>query len=209
MARGLSGDKRSRILEGALKVIAAKGFYNTKVAEVAKEAGVADGTIYNYFKNKDDLLISLFEDRMDWIIRRLDVELEGGILKRISRYIELHLYLAQIEPELAEFITVELRQSGKFIHEYENQRFTRYLRILANLVEEGQHEGVFRADMDPKLVSRAIFGALDELLISLTWSKRNRPVDVGEIERTVKTVSELFIAGLLRDKDSFDQPTVE
>jgi TetR/AcrR family fatty acid metabolism transcriptional regulator len=193
MARPNPNDKRRQILDGALKVFAAKGFYNTKVSEVARQARVADGTIYNYFKSKDDLLISLFEDRMDWILKRLREELDDAqdVGACFRRYIELHVSLARIEPELAEFITVELRQSHKFLHEYKNPKFAEYLRVLAGLIERGQAEGRFRPEIDPRLASRAIFGALDEMLLWLTWARRESAVD-----EVVQQVADIFLAGL-------------
>src|SRR5690554_6191558 len=120
-----STEKRERILEGALRAFAKKGFYNTKVSEIASEAGVADGTIYLYFKNKDDLLISLFEDRMEWVIERLETELAdspGDVFEKLRQVVDMHFKLALEEPDLAEFITVELRQSAKFMKEYKNPR---------------------------------------------------------------------------------------
>ncbi len=193
--RAQSSDKRQRILEGALKAFARKGFYNTKVSEIASEAGVADGTIYLYFKNKDDLLISLFEDRMEWVIERLRSELaevEGDIFKKIHRIIELHFRLATDQADLAEFITVELRQSAKFVKEYKNQRFVDYLVIIEELVAEGQKEGVIRDDVDSRLVSRAMFGALDEVLLQLTLSKAAGM----DVERMTAQVADLFVEGL-------------
>lgn len=188
-------DKRERILDGALKAFARKGFYNTKVSEIAAEAGVADGTIYLYFKNKDDLLISLFEDRMEWVIDRLSSELElvgPGVEVRLRRAIELHFQLAVEQPDLAEFITVELRQSAKFMKEYKNPRFLDYLRLLERLVEDGQEQGVFRGDVEPRLLGRALFGALDEVLLLLMFSRSpNR--DVAEMTRQV---ADIFIDGL-------------
>ncbi|MFB6350847.1 MAG: TetR/AcrR family transcriptional regulator [Bradymonadaceae bacterium] len=165
-----NSDKRDKILEGALRAFAKKGFYNTKVSEIANEAGVADGTIYLYFKNKDDLLISLFEDRMEWIIDRIETELQQveGVIDRVRRFVELHFQLAIENPDLAEFITVELRQSAKFIKEYDNPKFGDYLGILKRLIEEGQQTGVFGEELDSRLASRACFGALDEVLLQLT-----------------------------------------
>lgn len=191
-ARG--NDKRERILAGALKAFARKGFYNTKVSEIAGEAGVADGTIYLYFKNKDDLLISLFEDRMEWVIGRLESELDtidGGAFDKLVRAVEMHFQLAADEPELAEFITVELRQSAKFMKEYKNPRFMDYLRILEGLVLEGQEEGQIREDLDARLIGRALFGALDEVLLVLTLA--SSPAGVQEKTRQV---TEFFIEGL-------------
>ena len=193
--RGTS-EKRERILEGALRAFAKKGFYNTRVSEIASEAGVADGTIYLYFKNKDDLLISLFEDRMEWVIARLEAELqavEGDLLTKLRAFVELHFRLAVENRELAEFITVELRQSAKFVKEYKNPKFSDYLRILQSLIEEGQHQGVLRADLDSRLVSRALFGALDEVLLHLTLT-RTPPRDVTNEARQI---SSMIIDGLI------------
>ena len=181
MARDKGPDKRQRILDAALKVFAERGFYNAKVSEVARAAGVADGTIYLYFENKDDLLIQLFEDRMEYIIRRLNHELErtqGTPLEKIRSLIHLHVDLAIHDPDLAEFITVELRQSGKFVREYENPQFVQYLRTLRDIIEEGQRTGSIRTGLDSRLLVRAIFGALDEVLLTLTLASRARSVDV-------------------------------
>ncbi len=192
-----STEKRRRILEGALRAFAKKGFYNTKVSEIASEAGVADGTIYLYFKNKDDLLISLFEDRMEWIIERLETELEnttGDALERIRAFVQMHFFLVVENRELAEFITVELRQSAKFVKEYDNPKFGDYLRILQRLIEEGQEQGLLRPELDSRMASRAIFGALDEVLLSMTLSSKTRPEDV---EARADAISEMLLGGLI------------
>lgn len=189
-------EKRQRILDAALRVFADRGFYSAKVSEVAREAGVADGTIYLYFENKDDLLISLFEDRMEFLIRRLREDLDGAggtVPARIRRLIRLHMRLALEAPELAEFITVELRQSQKFVKEYRNPKFQAYLRILRDLVEEGQRDGSLRPDLDPRTVVRAIFGALDELLLTLTLVARRKEVD---LMRAADDLSDLFLTGM-------------
>lgn len=190
-----NSDKRKRILEGALRAFAEKGFYNTKVSEIADEAEVADGTIYLYFKNKDDLLISLFEDRMEWIIDRIQRELEhveGGIVEKVRRFVALHFQLAIENPDLAEFITVELRQSAKFIKEYDNPKFGDYLGLLKDLIEEGQQEGVFADVLDARLASRAFFGALDEVLLQLTLTE----VEPEDVSEEVEQVSSMLIDGL-------------
>lgn len=190
-----NSEKRRKILDGALRAFARKGFYNTKVSEIASEAGVADGTIYLYFKNKDDLLISLFEDRMEWVIDRLETELgqvEGGVVDRLRAFIRLHFLLVLENRELAEFITVELRQSAKFVKEYDNPKFGDYLKILQGLIEQGQAGGELRADMDARVIARAIFGALDEVLLQMTLS-RTRPDDV---ERKTTMLTEMLLQGL-------------
>ncbi len=182
-------------------MFAERGFYNAKVSEVARRAGVADGTIYLYFKNKDDLLIKLFEDRMEWIIQRLRRELDalgGSVITRIRRMMELHVGLASDNPQLAELITVEARQSIKFIKEYDNPRFLEYLGILRALVEEGQRSGELRPGLDSRIVVRAIFGALDELLLTLTLTTKSRSVDLKE---AAGHISDLFINGIVKPKE--------
>ncbi len=198
MTREKVPDKRQRILDAALQVFAERGYYNAKVAEVARQAGVADGTIYLYFENKDDLLINLFEDRMDFLIRRLreDLDQHGGTVpERIRRLMHLHLRLAVEAPALAEFITVELRQSSKFVKEYNNPKFQQYLTILRDLVVEGQQDGSLMATLDPRNVVRAIFGALDELLLSLTLATRRKPVNLA---RAADDLADMFLRGIER-----------
>lgn len=192
---GDSSGKRALILTGALEAFAEKGFYNTKVAEIAQRAGVADGTIYLYFEDKDDLLISLFEDRMEWVIDRLESELaevEGGVERRLRRFVELHFQLAVENPHLAEFITVELRQSAKFIKEYDNPKFGDYLGILKGLIDRGQSEGRFDDRLDSRLMARSIFGALDEVLLEFTL-KADIP---DEVEEEADQVADMVVDGL-------------
>ena len=194
--RDKNPEKRVRILDAALKIFASRGFYNAKVSEVAKEAGVADGTIYLYFESKDALLIALFEDRMQRIIARANDELarsEGTVLDKIRQAIALHLSLVLDDPDLAEFITVELRQSGKFVKEYDNPKFTEYLRIFRDLILAGQEQGLIRRTVDARLVVRAIFGALGELLLTLSLTHRNRSVDINA---TVDGLCDIFFDGI-------------
>ena len=189
-------EKREQILRAALRAFAKKGFYNTRVSEIAGEAGVADGTIYLYFKSKDDILISLFEDRMEWINERLRCELEscdGSVVEQLRNFVHLHFRLAVEHRDLAEFITVELRQSAKFVKEYENPRFADYLKMLHAIIEKGQRHNVVRSDLDSRLITRALFGALDEVLLQLALAKEP-PADVSNEARQI---AELFIDGLL------------
>ncbi|MEZ4466178.1 MAG: TetR/AcrR family transcriptional regulator [bacterium] len=161
--------KQERILDAAVQVFAEKGFYNARVSDVAREAGVADGTIYLYFRSKDDLLIQLFESRMSQIIERLRVRLadEPTAARKLRLFIELQLSLVVEEPTLAEVLTVELRQSGKFMREYKAAKFGEYLDLIEEIIVAGQRDGEFVAGVDPRLVKRALFGALDE--VSLYW----------------------------------------
>jgi TetR/AcrR family fatty acid metabolism transcriptional regulator len=200
-------DKRRRILEAAVHVFAEHGFYNARVKDIAEEAGVADGTIYLYFKNKDDLLISLFEDRMDAILGRFRTELSRypDAAGRVRRFIELHLGMVAEDPTLAEVLTVELRQSAKFMREYKAPKFGEYLDLLGQAIELGRQTGELRPDVDPAILKRALFGALDE--VSMVWaSSRRRPY---ELEQAADQLAKLCTRGLLADDGAPAQATGE
>ena len=201
-ARKLSReDKRRRIIDAAVDVFAAKGFFGARVSEIAEAAGVADGTIYLYFKSKDDILISLFEEKMHSIIERLMTMLqehEGDPEAKIRRYIVEHLKLVADQPSLMQVLTIELRQSARFIKEYHPKAFRTYLSLLQAIVEEGQSQGVFREDLDPLVFRRALFGAIDE--ISLEWILRHieGARSDGRTPRDPKVVAEQFSDFMIR-----------
>ena len=163
------GEKHDRILEAAVKVFARKGFHSARIAEIAKEAKVASGTIYLYFKNKDYILISVFEESLDHVIREMLKDLEGLSTPedKLRVFIKSHLRMLMEHRDLAEVRQVELRQSHKFMKEYEPVRWIEYLDIIAKILKEGQAGGAFRNDLSLGVFKRAVFGALDE--IALYW----------------------------------------
>jgi TetR/AcrR family fatty acid metabolism transcriptional regulator len=169
------GGKRDRILRAAVKIFSRKGFFNSKVSEIARAAEVADGTIYLYFRNKDDRLISLFEEKMGEVVAdvRRRVADGGNALEKLRIFIENHMDLLEREAGLVEVLQVELRQSTKFLKDYTPVNFFEYLEIISDILEEGRREGVLRPDLNISIARRAIFGALDEL--SLTYILSRKP----------------------------------
>jgi len=183
----MRGEEKYRMILNAAKLVFAReGFYNSKVSEIAREAHVADGTIYLYFKNKDDILISLFEEELTRIIKEVRAELDAlpEPRDRFIKFCTNHLVMIESDRHLAEVIQVELRQSNKFMREYKNKYFLAYLNIIAEIISDGQNKGVFNKDVKPEIASRMIFGSLDELSTHLITSKRKR-YDVHEIAREV------------------------
>jgi TetR/AcrR family transcriptional regulator, fatty acid metabolism regulator protein len=157
-------DKRERILDAAEHVFARHGFFAARVSAIAKEAGVADGTIYLYFRNKDDLLICLFERRMEQVNSLLTAAIVGlPPLAQLRAFIEAYLALIRDQPAAAEVLTIELRQSSKFMKEYENPRFGDFLRLLGGVIAAGQEVGDLEAEIPAPVAARMIFGILDEL----------------------------------------------
>src|SRR3954463_8941598 len=130
-----AGDKRERILAAAERIFARHGFFAAKVSDVAKEAGVADGTIYLYFKNKDDLLISLFERRMQQLNGGLKAAIVGKPPREALRaFIKAYVQILNAEPTATEVLTIELRSSSKFMKEYDNPEFVDFLRTLGGII---------------------------------------------------------------------------
>lgn len=175
MGPNSGGEKRDRILRAAVKIFSRKGFFNSKVSEIARAASVADGTIYLYFRNKDDLLISLFEEKMGEVVEdvRRRIAVGGNALAKLRIFIENHMDLLERESGLVEVLQVELRQSTKFLKDYTPVKFFEYLEIISDILEEGKKEGVLRPDLNISIARRAIFGALDEL--SLTYILSRKP----------------------------------
>ncbi len=172
----LAGDKRNRILQAAIEVFSRKGFFNSKVSEIARASGVADGTIYLYFKNKDDLLISLFEEKMVEIVDDVKKRIQegGSALDKLRIFIANHMGLLECEAGLIEVLQVELRQSSKFLKDYTPVKFFEYLDVVSGILEEGKKDGVFRQDMNVGVARRVVFGAMDELSRTYILSKRQK-----------------------------------
>jgi TetR/AcrR family fatty acid metabolism transcriptional regulator len=190
--------KHQKIIQAAAKVFAEKGFYNSRVSEIAKEANVADGTIYLYFKNKDDILISLFEEEFGRIVENIRKELtrEKNALDKIRRFAFAHLSIVSDTPHLAEVLGVEVRQSGKFMKEYINRPFMEYLNLIRSIFVEGQESGLIRKNLTPGVMKRALFGALDEMGRYWILSSRKK----HNVEEAARQISEVFIRGVMTEE---------
>lgn len=193
-SRGSGGDKRERILDAAERVFAQSGFFNSRVSEIARSAGVADGTIYLYFKNKDDLLISLFESRMERVNAQLAAAAESArtATGKLEAIIRTHLAMVRDNPQVAEVLTIELRQSSKFMKEHSSPRFGELLKLMASVIGDGQAAGELTAGIPAPLAARMIFGIVDEL--ALAWLLGRG--DKFDMERAAAWVCALVLNGL-------------
>lgn len=194
MSKKKNTEKYYRIIQAATKMFARKGFYKTRISEIAMEAQVADGTVYIYFENKDDILISLFEEQMKVVIDNMvdQISREDDPVKKLEKFALTHLQLIEQNPDMAEIIQVELRQSSKFMKEYKNEKFARYLDLIGEIVLEGQEKGIFKRDVIPGVAKRAFFGALDEM--SRFWVLSTRKG--YDIKTAAKQISEYFLNGI-------------
>lgn len=187
-------DKHEKIIQSSIKVFARNGFFNSRIAEIAKEANVADGTIYLYFNNKYDILVTIFEEEIGKIIAKVKQELAllDSPEEKLERFAALHLSLAEDNRDLAEIIQVELRQSSKFMKEYRNKKFAEYVNIISQIVRQGQSTGAFRTDVMPGIFKRAFFGALDEMSRFWVLSSRKK----YSVSTAAKQISEFFLQGI-------------
>jgi len=190
-----SPDKHRKIIRAATKVFAKKGFFNARISDIAKEAKVADGTIYLYFNNKFDILLSVFEQEIGKLIDQviLLLEKEDNPKHSLEIFITNHLEEMKKNRYLAEVIHIELRQTSKLIREYRKNKFSEYLDIIAAIIEKGQNEGVFRRDIKPEIAKRLLFGAMDE--ISRIWLLGSECPDT--LEEVSRQLTAVFQTGLL------------
>ena len=188
-------NKHSKIISAATKVFAKKGFFTARISDIAKEAKVADGTIYLYFNNKYDILLSVFEEEVGKIVEKTNKLLsnEEDPKKMLEIYTIQHLMAMKKNKNLAEVIQIELRQTNKVIKDYRNNQFNEYIGIIAKIINLGQKSGIYKADIKPDIAKRAYFGALDE--VSRVW---NASLETHyTVEEIADQVLSMFLAGIL------------
>jgi TetR/AcrR family transcriptional regulator, fatty acid metabolism regulator protein len=192
-ASGFISDKREAILRAAIKVFARNGYFNSKVADIAAEAGIADGTVYLYFKSKDEILHSIFDRAMAEFISEGKRELAtvDGSIDRLSKIAELHLEKLGSDRDLAVVFQVELRGSTKFMQEFSAAGFAEYLEIIRKTIDDGQRAGEFRTDVKSIVAAKMLYGALDEMVTNWVLSQKSYPLKPLAAE-----IMKIFVGGM-------------
>jgi TetR/AcrR family fatty acid metabolism transcriptional regulator len=192
-ARSVVADKRAAILRAATRTFARNGYFNSKVADIARAAGVADGTVYLYFKSKEEILHSIFDRTVDEAIREARAQLKNirDPRERLRRIAHLHLERLGADRDLAVVFQVELRGSTKFMEEFSAAGFAEYLKLIRTTIEEGQRTGFFRAELNAKVVAKVLFGALDEMATNWILSPRRY-----KLAPVADQVLEIFLNGV-------------
>ncbi|WP_226036483.1 TetR/AcrR family transcriptional regulator [Aquibacillus saliphilus] len=190
-----SKPKFKQIIDAAVIVIAENGYHASQVSKIAKTAGVADGTIYLYFKNKEDILVSVFQEKMGQFIEKTEheINLKQNAEEKLKTLILMHFKQLSEDHDLAIVTQLELRQSNKELRLKINDVLKRYLVIIDRIVEEGMNEGLFQPKMNIRLVRHMIFGTLDETVTN--WVMKEQKY---RLEDQVNDVHELLINGLSR-----------
>jgi len=191
-------NKHTKIISAAIKVFAKKGFFTARISDIAKEAKVADGTIYIYFNNKYDILLSIFEEEIGKIFDKTQNLLAGeeNPCRMLEIYTTQYLQAMKKNKNLGEVIHIELRQTNKSIKNYRNKKFCAYLDVVADIIKKGQNQGIFRTDIVPDVAKRIYFGALDE--VTRVWNiSLETHYTVDEIAHQMLS---LFLQGIQQDK---------
>jgi len=195
-SRTLVVDKREAILRAATSTFARNGYFNSKVADIAGAAGVADGTVYLYFKSKEEILHSIFDRSVNEAITecRKQIETITDPREKLRRIAHLHLERLGADRDLAVVFQVELRGSTKFMEEFSAAGFAEYLRLIRAAFEEGQRARIFRRELNSKVVAKILFGALDEMATNWILSKRRY-----KLAPLADQVLDIFLNGVIAE----------
>ena len=189
-------DKHHQIIEAAVRVFSRNGYYNSRVSDIAKEAGVASGTIYLYFKTKDAILVTLFREKMAAWVAHVWAEIAGepDAVAKIRRLVALHFGVLENDPALAEVVQVELRQGHKFFRGASAHEVSAYFELIGSILAEGQVAGAIRRDLPLKIATKVLFGAMDQVATSWVLGKRQyRLTDAAD------AVAAVFLRGVIVD----------
>jgi TetR/AcrR family transcriptional regulator, fatty acid metabolism regulator protein len=191
-AEPVPGAKKDAILRAAIDVFAERGYFNSQVADVAHAAGVAAGTVYLYFRSKDDLLVSIFERTMRECLAqgRASADATPDARERLRQFAQLHLAHLGRDRNLAVVFQVELRQTTKFMEQFSSTLLRDYLGLIREAIADGQRQGVIRANLNPTATAKMFFGALDEMATNWILSRRRY-----SLKAEAETVVDLFLNG--------------
>jgi len=193
-----NSDKYQRILDAAVAVFADKGFFSSRISDIADRAAVADGTVYLYFKNKDEILMTAINTAFDAFMRHARTELESlrNPAERLRRLAFLHLDALGSNRNLAVVFQMELRQSTRFLSEFSHHHMVEYLSVVRAAIGDGQATGIFRRDLSAKIAANCFFGALDEMVTSWVLSEHEH-----RLSEYADSVVDIFLNGMQRGGD--------
>lgn len=193
------GDKYQRILDAAVEVIAEHGYFNSPVSAIAARAGVADGTIYLYFKSKDHVLRTAIDAVFDGFFASIRAEIARipDAREQLRAVARLHLEGLASHRPLAVLLQTELRQSAKFVADFSHQHMKDYLNLIREVVRRGQQQGVFRKDLPDRIAAHCFFGAVDEMVSA--WVFTGRPF---EPETTASQVLDVLFGGIAASREN-------
>ena len=188
-----NSDKYQRILDAAVAVFAEKGFYPSRIADIADRADVADGTVYLYFKSKEEILMTAINRAFDAFMSRARTELKKlpDPAERLRKLAFLHLDAFGSNRDMAVMFQMEMRQSTRFLSEFSHRHMIEYLSLVREAITDGQSSGIFRREMSDKYAANCFFGALDEMVTSWVLSEHDY-----QLSHVAEVVVDIFLNGM-------------
>lgn len=196
-------DKRNLILDAALKTFVKRGYNDTKVAEIAAEANVAEGTLYNYFSSKEEILLALFDEKWKKIIDEIKLKINtlDDPNEKLKAIFKLIIKIIRKDRDLAEIFLIDMKQSNLFLNNYTINRVIEFINIIEEVLKEGKRKGIYKKNLDTRVAKMIIFGAAQGILMSwlLTESKiiKDRSFKFSLLSAS-KTLKEIFKSGLYK-----------
>ena len=189
-------DKPQQIVEAAIRVFARSGYYSSRVSDIAREAGIASGTIYLYFKTKEEILVTLFREKMAEFVAYLRREIaeEKEPEARLRRLVHVHFLVLEQNPALAEVVQIELRQGHKFFRGASAHEVSAYFDLIGSILEEGVAAGRFEPSLPVKVATKVLFGAMDQVATSWVLGKRGY-----KLTEAADSVATIFLKGVTRN----------
>jgi TetR/AcrR family fatty acid metabolism transcriptional regulator len=193
IAQKKNNEKYEAILTAAVKVIGQAGYHNAPISKIAREAGVADGTVYLYFKNKEDILISILRETIGTIVNRIHEELKttDDVVEQLQRLVTVYFETLGNNTDLAMFTQVHLRQSNAEMRKQIGDIIKPYYQIIDAILAKGMESGVFRQNVDGRIARRMIFGTMDETITA--WILTGAKYDLLSL---IAPVCDLMVGGL-------------
>lgn len=188
-----SPEKYQRILDAAVAVFAERGFHSSRVSDVAARANVADGTIYLYFKNKEEILMAAINSAFDAFMKHARTEIApiASPIDKLRRLAYLHLQAMGSNRNMAIVFQMELRQSVRFLGAFSHHQMVEYFGLVRECIREGQQQGIFRPELQEKIAANCFFGALDEMVTSWVLADEDYP-----LAQAADSVSNIILQGL-------------
>jgi TetR/AcrR family fatty acid metabolism transcriptional regulator len=193
MARKKDEEKRKKILDAATKVFARVGFSNTRIQDVAQEAGIAHGTVYLYFKSKDDLFISIFQESLGELINYIssEVQKKDSAEDKLRRMISLQLDVIEENPDLTKLILIEFPGTGNFLNDRNIDVLSNYIDVIGDVLKNGIEEGIFSTNVKPDIIATMIYAAMQGIATRWILDGMNYSIKTMDVE-----ISEIFLKGL-------------
>lgn len=188
-----ANDKRQQIITAATKIFARNGYHNATISDIAKKTGIAHGTVYLYFKSKEDLLITIFDEQMAEIVSyvKSEIEREESALQKLHRMINIQMQLIETNRDLTELLLLEFRQSRKFFESSSIDRVADYIDLIVDVLKEGIAENTIREEIDVSTAATMLFCSIEGIITR--WILEDAQYS---LEKTANTVIEVFLNGI-------------